>query len=101
MLTVFNQIANLAAGVTAIASGVQAAAPQLSAQSAKQATLAIATASLQQAAAIAPNAYLSGTAEALLSPIYDSVLASMTFPASPAAAAPVAAKATAAGTVPA
>jgi hypothetical protein len=53
MLNVFNQIANLTAGTLAIASAVSSAAPQVAAESHKQATLDLTGVALQAAAKLA------------------------------------------------
>ncbi len=104
MLTVFNQIANLAAGVSAIAASVKAAAPEESALAQRTVSLKIASAALGKASILAPNPFLSTTATNLLPAVYDDVLTAMSgaSPAAPVAAsiASAPAKVVAAGVVP-
>jgi hypothetical protein len=53
MLNIFNQVANLASGTLAVAAAVSSAAPQVSAESHKQATLDLTSVALQAAAKVA------------------------------------------------
>ena len=53
MLNIFNQIANMASGTLAVAAAVSAAAPQVSAENHKQATLDLTAVALQAAAKVA------------------------------------------------
>jgi hypothetical protein len=77
MLSVFNEIANLAAGTLAVAAAVTSVAPQISAESHKQAVLDLAGVALQAAAKVAStttgNAWVQ-IAAALLPAIYDEVM---------------------------
>ena len=77
MLNVFNQIANLASGTLAIATAVTNAAPQVSAESHKQATLDLTAIALEIAAKVAAastgNAWVLLGAQ-LLPAIYDEVM---------------------------
>lgn len=77
MLNIFNQIANLASGTMVVASAVTAAAPQVSAETHKQATLDLTGVALAAAAKVASvssgNVWvLLGTQ--LLPAIYDEVM---------------------------
>lgn len=77
MLNIFNQIANLASGTLAVAAAVSAAAPQVSAESQKQATLDLAGVALQAAGKVASastsNLWVTLGSE-LLPAIYDEVM---------------------------
>ena len=53
MLNIFSQIANLASGTLAVAAAVNSAAPQLTAETHKQATLDLTGIALQEAAKVA------------------------------------------------
>ena len=53
MLNIFNQIANLASGTLAVAAAVSSAAPQVSAENHKQATLDLTGVALEAAAKVA------------------------------------------------
>jgi len=53
MLSIFNQLANLASGTLAVAAAVSSAAPQVSQESHKQATLDLAGVALDAAAKVA------------------------------------------------
>jgi hypothetical protein len=53
VLNIFNQIANLASGTLAVAAAVSSAAPQVSAENHKQATLDLTGVALQAAAKVA------------------------------------------------
>ena len=56
MLSIFNEIANLASGTLAVAAAVTAVAPQISAENHKQATLDLTGVALQAAAKVASTA---------------------------------------------
>jgi hypothetical protein len=77
MLNIFNQIANLASGTLAVASAVTAAAPQVSAETQKQATLDLTGVALSAAAKVASaesgNVWVQ-LASQLLPAIYDEVM---------------------------
>jgi len=77
MLNIFNQIANLASGTLVVAAAVSAAAPQVSAESQKQATLDLAGVALQAAAKAASasttNVWVTLGSE-LLPAIYDEIM---------------------------
>jgi hypothetical protein len=77
MLNIFNQIANLASGTLAVASAVTNAAPQVSAESHKQATLDLAGVALETAAKVASvstgNTWVL-LAASLLPALYDEVM---------------------------
>lgn len=77
MLTVFNQIANLASGTLVVMAAVSAAAPQASAESQKQATLDLTGVALQAAAKAASvtttNVWVQLGSE-LLPAIYDELM---------------------------
>jgi hypothetical protein len=53
MLNIFSQISNLASGTLAVAAAVSAAAPQVSSETHKQATLDLTGVALQEAAQVA------------------------------------------------
>ena len=77
MLSIFNEIANLAAGTLAVAVAVTSVAPQISAENHKQATLDLAGVALQASAkfatATAANVWIQLGAQ-LLPAIYDEVM---------------------------
>jgi hypothetical protein len=77
MLNIFNQIANLASGTLAIAAAVTNAAPQVSAENHKQATLDLTGVALQAAAKVVTvgtgNVWVLLGAQ-LLPAIYDEVM---------------------------
>ena len=77
MLSVFNQIANLASGTLSVLTAVTAAAPQVSAETQKQATLDLAGVALETAGKVAAattgNVWVTLGAE-LLPAIYDEVM---------------------------
>lgn len=77
MLTIFNQVANLASGTLAVVSAVSAAAPQATAETQKQAVLDLTGVALQ-AAAKAASAQTTNPwvqlGSALLPAIYDEVM---------------------------
>ena len=77
MLSIFNEIANLASGTLSILTAVTSAAPQASAESQKQATLDLAGVALQAAAKVASvnttNVWVE-LASSLLPAIYDEVM---------------------------
>lgn len=77
MLNNFNQIANLASGTLSVASAVSAAAPQVSAETHKQATLDLTGVALSAAAKVASaesgNAWVQ-LASQLLPALYDEVM---------------------------
>ena len=77
MLNIFNQIANLASGTLAVATAVASAAPQVSSENHKQATLDLAGVALQEAAKLASAATANVwvlLASQLLPGIYDEVM---------------------------
>lgn len=77
MLNIFNEVANLASGTLAITAAVASTAPQVSAESQKQATLDLAGVALQTAAKVASattsNAWIQ-LGSALLPALYDEVM---------------------------
>jgi hypothetical protein len=77
MLSIFNQIANLASGTLAVAAAVSSAAPQVSAENHKQATLDLAGVALEAAAKVATastgNAWVLLGAQ-ILPAIYDELM---------------------------
>jgi hypothetical protein len=77
MLNIFNQIANMTSGTLVVASAVSAAAPQVSAETHKQATLDLAGVALETAAKIAcastGNAWVVLAAQ-LLPVVYEEVM---------------------------
>ena len=77
MLNIFSQIANLASGTLAVAAAVSSAAPQVSAETHKQATLDLAGVALEAAAKVASactgNAWVL-LAAAILPSMYDEVM---------------------------
>jgi hypothetical protein len=77
MLNIFNQISNLASGTLAIVSAVASVAPQVSAETQKQAALDLAGIALQQAAKVATastgNLWVTLGAE-MLPAMYDEVM---------------------------
>jgi hypothetical protein len=77
MLSIFNQIANLASGTLSVLTAVAAAAPQASAETQKQATLDLAGVALEAAAKVASagtgNIWVALGAE-MLPAIYDEVM---------------------------
>lgn len=77
MLNIFNQIANLASGTLAVATAVVSAAPQVSAEDQKQASLDLAGVALQEAAkvatAVSSNVWVA-LATQLLPAMYDEVM---------------------------
>ena len=77
MLNIFNEIANLASGTLAVATAVTSAAPQISAESHKQATLDLAGVALEAAAKAAAasvgNVWVALASE-LLPAIYDEIM---------------------------
>jgi hypothetical protein len=77
MLNIFNQIANMASGTLVVAAAVSAAAPQVSSESHKQATLDLTSVALQTAAKVA-SASTSNPwvvlASQLLPAMYDEVM---------------------------
>ena len=100
MLNIFNQIANLTSGTLAVATAVSSAAPQVSSETHKQATLDLTAVALEAAAKVAAastgNLWVN-LASTLLPAIYDQVMtvvnkngliATSVAQASPAAPAP-------------
>jgi hypothetical protein len=77
MLNIFNQIANLTSGTLAVAAAVSSAAPQVSSENHKQATLDLTGVALQAAARVASassgNVWVTVAAQ-LLPAIYDEVM---------------------------
>jgi hypothetical protein len=77
MLNIFNQIANLASGTLAVAAAVSSAAPQVSKETHKQATLDLTGIALHAAAQVATvttgNLWI-GLGAKLLPAIYDEVM---------------------------
>lgn len=77
MLNIFNQIANLASGTLAVATAVASAAPQVSSENHKQATLDLAGVALEEAASVAAastkNVWVT-LASRMLPAIYDEVM---------------------------
>lgn len=77
MLNIFNEIANMTSGTLAVAAAVSAAAPQVSAETQKQAALDLTAVALHTAARVAssstPNAWVTLAAQ-LLPAIYDEVM---------------------------
>lgn len=77
MLTIFNQIANLASGTLAVVAAVSAAAPQASAESQKQAALDLTGVALQaaaKAASVDTNNMWVQLGSELLPALYDEVM---------------------------
>jgi hypothetical protein len=77
MLNIFNEIANLCSGTLAVATAVTSAAPQVSAENHKQATLDLAGVALEAAAKAAASATANvwvALATELLPAIYDEVM---------------------------
>jgi hypothetical protein len=77
MLSIFNEISNLASGTLAVAAAVTSVAPQISAENHKQATLDLTGVALQAAAKVASttsaNVWVQ-LASGLLPAIYDEVM---------------------------
>jgi len=77
MLSIFNEIANLASGTLSVAAAVTSVAPQISAENHKQATLDLTGVALQAAAKVATstssNVWVQ-LASQLLPAIYDEVM---------------------------
>ena len=76
MLNIFNQLANLTSGTLAVVQAVTNAAPQVSGETHKQATLDLAGVALEEAAKVVSstsNVWV-GLAAALLPAIYDEVM---------------------------
>jgi hypothetical protein len=77
MLNIFNQIANLASGTLAVIEAVSSVAPQVSAETQKQASLDLAGVALEEAARLVSagtsNPWVA-LASALLPAIYDEVM---------------------------
>ena len=77
MLSLFNEISNLAAGTLAVAAAVSSVAPQISAENHKQATLDLTGVALQAAAKVAAstttNVWVTLGSQ-LLPAIYDEVM---------------------------
>jgi hypothetical protein len=77
MLKIFNEIANLASGTLAVAAAVTSAAPQISAENHKQATLDLTGVALQAASKVASNTTTNiwvQLGSQLLPAIYDEVM---------------------------
>jgi hypothetical protein len=77
MLSIFNEIANLASGTLSVAAAVTSVAPQVSAENHKQATLDLTGVALQAAAKVASTTTANvwvALASQLLPAIYDEVM---------------------------
>lgn len=77
MLSIFNEISNLASGTLAVAAAVTSVAPQISAENHKQATLDLTGVALQAAAKVASTATANvwvALGAQLLPAIYDEVM---------------------------